>query len=302
MIQPTLVILAAGMGNRYGGLKQIAPVDRYGNLIIDYSIYDAFEAGFSRIVCVIKKEMEKDFHEVIGNRIAKHAQLDIAYQEIDMLPSGYILPEGRKKPWGTGHALLCAKDAIDGPFAVINADDYYGKSTFSIMYDYLKEPHKIGNYAMVGYLLENTLTDHGTVARGICDVGSKGFLSNITERLSIRKHSGGGAFSLDNKEIILPAGTIASMNFWGFDTSFLQALESNFLAFLSNEMNDNILKSEYMLPNIVQYMIDQKKASIKVLKSHDKWFGVTYQQDMPIVCAALEELKKKGVYSEKLWR
>lgn len=301
-MQPTLVILAAGMGSRYGGLKQIDPVDRYGNLIIDYSLYDAFKAGFKRVVCIIKKEMEEDFLDVIGRRISRHTELVLAYQEIDRLPAGYAVPEGRQKPWGTAHALLCANGAVTGPFAVINADDYYGKSAFSIIYDYLHTPRETGSYAMVGYPLENTLTDHGTVARGICSVDSNGCLTGITECIGIAKHNGGGVYELNGNRIVLPAGTIASMNLWGFDTSFLDALETNFPVFLSNEAPLNPLKSEYMLPAVVQQMLNQKSAGVQVLKSGDRWFGVTYQQDMPVVRAAIDDLKRQGVYPEKLWR
>ncbi len=300
-MKPTLVILAAGMGSRYGSLKQIEPVDEYGNLIIDYSVHDAIKAGFKRIVCIIKKEIEADFMEVIGNRISKQAELILVYQDINMLPDTHALPQGRIKPWGTAHAILCSKDNIEGPFATINADDYYGKEAFAIMYNFLVKSHKTGSFAMVGYPLENTLTEHGSVARGICDIDSDGYLSDINECLGIYKHEDGGVYENDGKQVVLPKGTIASMNMWGFDSSLLQALESKFPKFLDTEVPNNPKKAEYMIPVVVDELLKQKKASVKVLETHEKWFGVTYKDDMPIARKALKELKNKGVYCEKLW-
>lgn len=302
MQEPTLVILAAGMGRRYGGLKQIDPVDEYGNLIIDYSLYDALQAGFKRVVCIINKSIEHDFNEMIGHRITAYAELLLAFQETDMLPSGYTVPEGRVKPWGTAHALWCSKGTIDGPFAVINADDYYGKSAFSIIHGYLTAPHRLGEFAMVGYALENTLTDYGTVARGVCDVSADGYLTRIQERIGIRKHAGGGAFELDGREIVIHPGTTVSMNLWGFDPSILQTLEEGLPAFFKDNVPADPLKSEYLLPAVVQKMLRNKTASVRVLKSLDKWYGVTYVEDMPIMRSALRKLKKQGVYPEKLWR
>lgn len=301
MHQPTLVILAAGMGSRYGGLKQIDPVDEYGNIIIDYSIFDALQAGFSRVVCIIKKEIERDFHEVIGPRIAKRAELVYAYQELDKLPQGFSVPEGRSKPWGTAHALLCCRDVVDGPFAVINADDYYGRSAYSAIYSYLSAPHAPGEYAMVGYSVENTLTDHGTVTRGVCAVDANGYLQNIKECSGIRKYAHGGMYEENGREIFIPKGTPVSMNLWGFDPSLFSGLAAGFPPFLENGLKENPLKCEYLLPTAVHDLISAKEASVKMLKSEDSWFGVTYKEDMPAVRAAIRALKDQGLYKERLW-
>ena len=301
MHQPTLVILAAGMGSRYGGLKQIDPVDEYGNIIIDYSIFDALEAGFSRIVCIIKKAIEHDFHEVIGSRIGKRAELVYAFQELTMLPEGFSVPEGRNKPWGTAHALLCCKDAVEGPFAVINADDYYGRSAYSAIYSYLSAPHAPGEYAMVGYSVENTLTDYGTVTRGVCAANEKGYLKNIKECSGIKKYAHGGMYEENGREIFIPKGTPVSMNLWGFDEGLFGNLAEGFSPFLEKGLRENPQKCEYLLPTAVQSLISANKASVKMLKSEDSWFGVTYKEDMPVVRAAIRALKEQGIYKEKLW-
>ncbi len=302
MQQPTLVILAAGMGSRYGGLKQIDPVDEYGNLIIDYSIYDALQAGFSRVVCIIKHAIERDFDDIIGRRIAARTELVYAFQELNMLPDGYAVPEGRTKPWGTAHALLCCANVLDGPFAVINADDYYGRSAFSTIYDYLRAPHARGEYAMVGYNVENTLTDNGTVTRGVCDVYPNGYLKRIKECSGIKRHNGGGAYEEAGREVFIPAGTTVSMNLWGFDTSFIEELDAGFRPFLDKGLRDNPQKCEYLLPTAVQDSLRSGSATVRVLKSHDQWFGVTYREDMPVVQAAVRALKAQGGYPEKLWK
>ncbi|MEL7603951.1 MAG: sugar phosphate nucleotidyltransferase [Bacillota bacterium] len=301
MQKPALVILAAGMGSRFGGLKQMAPVDEYGNLIIDYSIYDALQAGFGRVVCIIKRAIEKDFHEVIGRRIGNRAELRYAFQELDMLPKGYSKPEGREKPWGTSHALLCCKGIIDGPFAVINADDYYGRSAYATIFEYLNAPHARGEYAMVGYQVENTLTDHGAVTRGVCEADENGFLARIKECSGIRKFDDGGVYEEGGHPVVIKKGTLVSMNLWGFDAGLLDELEAGFPPFLNTGLRDNPLKCEYLLPTSVHGLIQSGAASVRVLKSHDKWFGVTYREDMPIVQAAVRTLKTEGVYPERLW-
>ena len=301
MQKPALIILAAGMGSRYGGLKQMAPVDEYGNLIIDYSIYDALQAGFGRIICIIKRAIEKDFHEVIGHRIEERAELCYAFQELTMLPKGYSVPNGREKPWGTSHALLCCKGIADGPFAVINADDYYGQSAYATIFEYLSAPHARGEYAMVGYHVENTLTDHGAVTRGVCEADENGFLARIKECSGIRKFEGGGVYEEGGKSVVIPKGTLVSMNLWGFDAGLLEELEAGFPQFLNTGLCENPLKCEYLLPTSVHGLIQSGAASVRVLQSRDKWFGVTYREDMPVVQAAVRTLKAEGIYPERLW-
>ncbi|WMJ85788.1 sugar phosphate nucleotidyltransferase [Anaerocolumna sp. MB42-C2] len=306
-MEPVLVIMAAGMGSRYGGLKQIDPVDEQGNLIIDFSIYDAIKAGFKKIIFVIKKEIEKDFREVIGDRIANYVETTYVYQELNHLPEGYQIPLNRVKPWGTGHAVLSCKDMIHGPFAVINADDYYGQDAFRMLYHSLisqKDDEKY-HYTMIGYVLYNTLTDHGHVARGICSVSEDGHLEGIKERTQIeRKGATGAAYSEDNGATWtgIDASSIVSMNLWGFNESILRELEERFCHFLDTEVTDNPLKAEYFLPSVVGELITEKKAFVQVLTSPDKWFGVTYKQDKEAVTSAIAELKKKGIYPDILWK
>lgn len=302
MSKPALAILAAGVGSRYGGLKQIAPIDEYGNIIIDYSIYDALRAGFSRIVCIIKKEIEQDFRATIGKRIERHADVHYVFQELEMLPAGYAVPEGRTKPWGTGHALLCCKGAIDGPFAVINADDYYGRGAYATIYDYLCTLHAENTHAMVGYELQNTLTDHGAVTRGVCDVDGEGYLHSIEEIFSIRRKGEGGVYeAADGREVYVEKGVPVSMNLWGFHRGILDGLEAGFPAFLNHTLQENPLKGEYLLPMEVQRMMEEEGIRVRVLKSDAEWFGVTYREDLPIAKAALRQLKDQGVYPERLW-
>ena len=300
--KPVLVIMAAGMGSRYGGLKQIDPVDREGDLIIDFSIFDAVEAGFEKVVFIIKKSIEKEFKEHIGNRMEKHVQVEYVYQENDRLPDGFEVPEGRVKPWGTGHAILCCSEVIDGPFAVINADDYYGKHAFSLIYDYLAHPvaEEPYHYAMVGYQLEKTLTDHGHVARGICTVDEDGMLTGITERTHIEKRDGKIQYTGDDgiswHEI--PAGSVVSMNMWGFTESILVELRERFPRFLVENLAKNPLKCEYFLPAVVGALLEEKKAEVTVLRSPDQWYGVTYHADKPVVEEAIRQMKEWGDYPQ----
>ena len=299
----TLVIMAAGLGSRYGGLKQMAPVDPQGHVLIDFSIFDAVRAGFDRVVCIIKPELEKDFHEVIGRRIAPCVDLHYAFQRPDVLPEGFSIPEGRTKPWGTAHAVLCAKDQISTPFAVINADDFYGRTAFETIHDFLSAGHAADEHAMVGYRVENTLTENGSVARGICEVDEKGYLRGVTERTHIEPREGGAAFTEDGEHFtFVPAGTIVSMNLWGFQPAILSEIENRFAPYLRENLPMNPLKCEYFLPLIPNALIHEGKASVKVLSTHEKWYGVTYHDDMPKLQAAIARMKAEGVYPDELWR
>lgn len=303
--KPVLVIMAAGMGSRYGGLKQIDPVDEHGNLIIDFSIFDAIRAGFERVVFIIKHEIEEDFKARIGNRMSKHVKVDYVFQELNKLPKGYEIPEGRVKPFGTGHAVLCCKDVIDGPFAVINADDYYGRGAFEAIYNQLiemKDDEKY-HYTMVGYELDNTLTDHGHVARGVCTLDEENYLVDIHERTRIERHGDKAEYTEDDGQtfIELPKNTIVSMNMWGFTNSILTELDQQFADFWKEKIPANPLKAEYFLPSVVDNLLKAGKAAVNVLKSTDKWYGVTYKEDKEVVVSAIRALKDAGQYPENLW-
>lgn len=303
--KPVLVIMAAGMGSRYGGLKQIDPVDDHGNLIIDFSIFDAVEAGFEKVIFIIKKAIEKDFKEHIGDRMAKHVAVEYVYQETGNIPEGFEVPEGREKPWGTGHAVLSCKPVLDSPFAVINADDYYGKSAFKAIYDYLEsnEDQEKYQYVMVGYQLYNTLTDHGHVARGVCSIDSSRHLVDIHERTRIEKHGEIAEYLEDDGSTWaeLTKETIVSMNMWGFTTSILDELDHRFASFLEKNLKENPLKCEYFLPFVVDELLKEDKAEVTVLESVDRWYGVTYKEDKAAVMDAISDMKKRGLYPEKLW-
>lgn len=304
MKEPTLVIMAAGMGSRYGGLKQIDPVDEEGNLIIDFSIYDAMKSGFQKIVFIITHKIEKDFHEVIGDRIARHAQVRYVFQDLNALPEGFSLPAGREKPWGTGHALLCCAGVIDGPFAVINADDYYGSHAFQMIYSELSRQSDDSKYrySMVGYILKNTLTENGHVARGICTTDAQGRLTGICERTRIEKRDDGAAFTEDGTTWVPISGdSIVSMNLWGFTPSILTELKQRFPLFLEKAMRENPMKAEYFLPTVVGELVKEGKAAVNVLCSRDQWYGVTYRPDHEIVTAAVRRFKEQGLYPKKLW-
>ena len=303
--KPVLVVMAAGMGSRYGGLKQIDPIDQYGNIIMDFSIHDAVEAGFEKVIFIIKKAIEKDFKETVGQRMERHVQVEYVYQELDKIPAGFEVPTDRVKPWGTGHALLCCKDLIDGPFAVINADDYYGKSAFKAIYNQLskQEDDDKYQYAMVGYKLYNTLTENGHVARGVCSVDASSKLTDIVERTRIEKKGDGAAFTEDDGQTWteLPEETLVSMNLWGFTASYLEELDKRFAKFLEENLPINPLKCEYFIPFVVDELLKEGKAEVTVLKSIDKWYGVTYKEDKEMVVKAIQGLKDEGKYSEKLW-
>ena len=305
MKKPVLVIMAAGMGSRYGGLKQIDPVDAEGHMMMDFSIFDAKRAGFDKVIFIIKKENERDFREAIGNRIGKELETAYVYQDLANIPNGYGIPAGRQKPWGTAHAVLSCKDVIDGPFAVINADDYYGRSAFAQIYDYLvsHEDDEKYRYAMVGYQLKNTLTENGHVSRGVCEISDAGELVRVTERTRIQKRDGGAAYTDDDGRtwISLPDDAIVSMNMWGFTAGFLTELENGFASFLEKGLEENPLKCEYFLPTVVSNLLTAGKASVKVLTTTDKWYGVTYREDKPVVWEAIRNLKASGLYPKHLW-
>lgn len=300
----TLVIMAAGMGSRYGGLKQIDPVGPNGEIIMEYSIFDAIRAGFSKVVFIIKKEMEATFREVVGRKIEGIVDVEYVYQELDNLPGGFSVPEDRVKPWGTGHAVFCARDAVKTPFAVINADDFYGAETYRLLNNFLSAnqdtPDKY-KYCMVGFIIENTLTENGHVARGVCNVDGEGHLIDIHERTKIVKFGHETKYTEDDKNwILIPEKSIVSMNTWGFNLSIFAELEDRFPAFLSNN-KDNILKAEYFLPTVVDDLIKAGKADVKVLSTTDKWYGVTYKEDKPIVKNSISNMVADGKYPLHLW-
>ena len=306
MNKPVLVVMAAGMGSRYGGLKQLDPVGNHGQLIIDYSIYDARRAGFETVVFVIKRELEDAFKAAIGDLLSKVIDVRYAYQELSDLPEGYSVPDGRVKPWGTCHAILAARDVVDGPFAVVNADDYYGPEGFREIYDYLAaNPDRPGCYefAMVGYRLGNTVTENGSVARGICEEDENNFLVRVTERTRIEAEGADARFTEDGGEtwIHLSGDTVVSMNLWGFTRSFMDEARARFPAFLDKTLAENPLKGEYFLPSVVTQLLDEHKARVKVLRSADKWYGVTYREDRPVVLKAIADMTASGLYPDNLW-
>ena len=305
MEKPVLVIMAAGMGSRYGGLKQIDPVDDEGHIIMDFSMFDARKAGFEKVVFIIKKENEKDFRESVGDRISKYMEVSYVFQDVNDIPDGYAVPEGRTKPWGTGHAILSCRDVVDSSFAVINADDYYGAEAFKLIYDYLAahgDDEKY-RYTMVGYKLGNTVTDNGHVARGICDMNECGELVAIHERTRIETRNGGIAYTEDDGETWIPVSedTIVSMNMWGFTNSILKELKDRFPSFLDRGLEENPVKCEYFLPAVVSGLLEEDKATVAVLASADKWYGMTYKEDKPVVAAAIQKMKDEGVYPKNLW-
>ncbi len=310
MKKPVLVIMAAGMGSRYGGLKQIDPVDEQGHIIMDFSIYDAHRAGFDEVIFIIKKENEQLFREAIGDRVSESVKVHYVFQDITDIPEGFEVPKERKKPWGTGHAVLSARDVISGPFAVINADDYYGAEAFRLIYDFLvsQEESKAAassalemeEYVMVGYLLKNTLTENGSVSRGVCCTDKEGNLTEIVERTKVIRTQDGAAYSEDGGTTWTDVSpdSVVSMNMWGFPASFMSRLQERFPAFLENGIRENPEKCEYFLPFVVNDLMEEKKALVKVLTTHDVWHGITYSADKQEVVAAMQKLKDEGVYPE----
>lgn len=304
MKKPVLVIMAAGMGSRYGGLKQIDPIDEEGHIIVDFSIYDALLAGFEEVIFIIKRENEADFKERIGERIAGRIKVTYVFQDL-VLPEGFSVPEGRVKPFGTGHAILSCMDVVQGPFAVINADDFYGRHAFSAVYQYLLQhpDDEKYRYAMVGYELENTLTENGHVARGICETDNENHLLAITERTQIERRGTGASYTEDNGATWhpLPLGCTVSMNLWGFTESIMLELKQRFVRFLEQELEKNPLKSEFYIPSVVGQLLEEKKAVVEVLKSTDRWYGVTYHEDKEAVVRAIAGMKEQGLYPQRLW-
>ena len=299
--EPTLVIMAAGMGSRFGGLKQMTPVDEEGHFIIDFSLYDAYQAGFRRVAFIIKREIEQTFRETIGARMEKWFHVDYVYQELDRLPEGFAVPEGRKKPWGTAHAVACCRGVVEGPFAVINSDDFYGRGAYEEIYRFLTEHETPHHYAMLGYQLRNTVTEFGSVARGVCHV-QDGMLLDITERTKIFKRGQDAAYTEDGETFVpLSGDTQVSMNFWGFTTEILDEIWNAFPAFLAENLPVNPEKCEFYLPTFVGSRLAEKKVSVRVLPCMETWHGVTYKEDLDSVKSAIGALKREGTYPARLW-
>ena len=303
MSGPQLVIMAAGAGSRYGGLKQIDSIGPAGETVMDYSIYDALQAGFEKVIFIINRDIKKLFREKIGRSVEKRAETVYAFQELEALPDGFAPPAGRKKPWGTAHAVLCAKAEITGPFAVITADDVYGRNSFRIMSDHLrgaKDTDDAYDYSMVGFVLENTLTEHGHVARGICSVTEEGFLSSIVERTSIQRFGDVVKYAVsDDNWVEIPASSIVSMSMWGFTPGFIGELERGFLTFLKDNITDP--KAEYFIPSVVNELLQKGAATVRVLPTDEKWLGVTYTEDKGGIKEAIARRISMGIYPKNLW-
>lgn len=303
-MKKTLVIMAAGLGSRYGGIKQLEPVGPSGEIIMDYSIHDAIEAGFDKVAFIIRKDLEKDFKEVVGNRVSKKVETVYIYQDLNRLPAGYQVPEGRVKPWGTGHAVMCCLGTVKEPFAVINADDYYGKEGFRVISQFLDAPKPEDgsfHFCMAGFRLGNTLSENGTVARGVCEVSQNGMLTGVEETMELKKINEQEAQGRRGEgDVILPLTCPVSMNMWGFTPDFLEELDIRFSQFMK-QLDGNEQKAEYMLPVVVDDLIKEQKADVKVLTTEDKWFGVTYKEDREFVVSAFRDLVQKGVYPESLY-
>ncbi len=301
----TLVILAAGMGSRYGGLKQIDPVGPDNSIIIDYSIFDAVKNGFNKVVFIIKKENEELFRQVIGDKVSKYVQVEYVFQSTDKLPEGFTCPEERVKPWGTAHAVYCCKGVVNEPFMVINSDDFYGRGAFETVANWIENTDFSGDkykFAMAGYYLKNTLTENGTVSRGVCDVDDNGQLVDVIERTKIMRVNGKISYTEDEQNWTeLPEDSLCSMNCWCFPADFIDEIEKYFIEFLKNEVPGNPLKSEFFLPFLVRDLLSEKKCTVDVLETKDKWFGVTYKEDKPDVVKSVQALVDAGVYPEKLW-
>ncbi|MCD8376081.1 MAG: nucleotidyltransferase [Oscillospiraceae bacterium] len=302
MREPVLVIMAAGMGSRFGSLKQITPVDDEGHKLIDFSLYDARRAGFGKVVFIIKKAIDADFRQAVGSRMEREFDVRYIYQELDRLPPGFSIPQGRAKPWGTAHAVACAAPAIDGPFAVLNADDYYGPNALKSIYQFLKQERGPGEHAMVGYLLRNTVTEHGAVSRGICRT-EDGFLRDITERTRIEKRGADAAYTEDGAAWHdLPGETVVSMNLWGFQREILPQFTDRFSAFLRENLARDPLKCEYYLPAVANAQLKEGLGTVQVIPTGDVWHGVTYPEDLQDVRSAMARLKEQGVYPQRLWK
>lgn len=301
MDKPVLIIMAAGMGSRYGGLKQMDSIDEYGHLLMDYSVFDAKRAGFERVIIVIKRENEALFEERIGNRLRKYITIDYAHQVLENLPQGFSVPEGRTKPWGTAHAVLSAKDLVHGPFCVINADDYYGEHPFSSIYKFLTEDTTPNHHAMSGFRIENTLTENGYVSRGVCSMDGTNHMTGVKECLHIVPSEGGAIYTEGSVEQFIPNGTLVSMNFWGFQYSMMSEIEDRFSGYLTENLPINPLKCEYFLPLIPNALIQEGKASVTILPTDERWYGVTYHEDKDSVVEALKAMRESGKYPLTLW-
>ena len=301
MKKPILVVLAAGMGSRYGGLKQMDPVGQSGEKIIDYSVYDALDAGFERVVFIINHKIEKDFKELVGAEIEKHAEVRYAFQELTDLPAGVTIPEDRQKPWGTSHAVYAARDLLDAPFAVINADDFYGREAYHQIYQFLTETaDKDDEYCMIGYLVKNTVTDKGSVSRGVCET-KNGYLTAIVERTKIESRKDGIVYLENDQAYPLADDTVVSMNLFGFKPSIVREIKDRIVGYLNEKLPTNPLKCEYFLPATVDALLKEGKATVKVLPTKEKWYGVTYHEDKAEVVAALKALADQGKYPKSLW-
>ena len=301
MEKPTLVILAAGMGSRYGGLKQIDTVGNNGESIIDFSIYDAKEAGFEKVVLIIRKEHEEAFRKCLTDKVSKHMEVEFAYQDMYDIPEGIKVPEGREKPWGTTHALLACRNIVKGPFAICNADDFYGKDAYRVIYNYLKNEISDDNYGMVGYLCNNTLTDNGTVTRGVCE-NTDGYLSKIVEVQKIARKDGKPVYEDNGEWKELDPNTLVSMNFWGFTPKIFEECEVLFKDFIGEAVKENPMKCEHVIPTAIGTLVKEKKCKVKMLSSKDEWFGVTYKEDKPSVVAKIQKMKDDGIYPFDLWK
>lgn len=301
-MQPALLILAAGVGSRYGGLKQLDRIGPNGETLLDYSIYDAVQSGFGKVVFIIKESIEDGFKEMFINRLRDHVEVDYVFQEIWMVPEGILVPDERQKPWGTGHAVMMADGRIDTPFAVINSDDFYGRSAYKALADYYKDwtPQRSDDYCMVGYQLKNTLSEFGSVSRGVCRTNAEGFLEDVVERTSIERTGQGIVYREGaDQTVVLPEETLVSMNCWGFTPSFFGHLKKGFGTFI--DRNYENLKAEFYIPSVVNQLVQSGKAGVKVLSCNEQWFGMTYPQDKPIVVDSIRKLVRKGEYPQKLW-
>ena len=301
MRKPSLIIMAAGLGSRFGGLKQITPVGDKGEIIMDFSLYDAHKAGFEKVIFVIKREKEADFRAIVGPHVESRMDVHYVFQEMEDLPAGFAVREGRVKPWGTAHAVRSCRKTVDEPFAVINADDFYGREAFSVLYDFLIADHTEKEHAMVGYRLRNTVTEHGHVARGIC-TAENGYLKTSTERTHVEKRGADAAYTEDGEHFVaLPGDTLVSMNFWGFQRSMMEAFDVRFADFLRNDLPKNPEKAEYFLPGVANAQMHECGDSVRLLPCEETWYGVTYREDLPSVQAAVADMKCRGIYPAALW-
>ncbi|MCR5449830.1 MAG: nucleotidyltransferase [Solobacterium sp.] len=300
MKKPVLVILAAGMGSRYGGMKQIDGVGSHGEPIIEFSIFDAHEAGFEKVVLIIRREHEELFRKALTDRISKGMEVAFAYQDMTDIPEGVVIPEGREKPWGTTHALLACRNVVDGPFAIINADDFYGKDAYKVIYKYLSEEVSDDNYAMVGYKCTNTLTENGTVTRGVCET-KDGYLTHIVEIQKIAKQGDKAVYEKDGEWVELEDGALVSMNFWGFTPKIFEECGEILAKYLPEAVKENPMKCEHVIPTAVGDLVAKNVCKVKVLSSKDRWFGVTYKEDKPDVVAKIQAMKDEGIYPDILW-